>query len=314
MHKTARIRLLGFMILCLLVTGCASKQLFYLSPRFHELDLGRVCVLPVVDKRMDKSQDLDLKAAMQERVYKKVKKKGYDVSTASTFAATGDVTADAITRMSQQEVSNLGPTDATTLLIVYLLKAHGSYSVMKYRFEVSAEAALIHKPSKTILWKAYGEGHDKQEGLISGLLVPLIRRNAFHYCVDHMMKSLPKKNATNIIKGTAASPQPPLPSAAPPSTATQPPPSPQSQAQDSAEEAGDERGIINITTDPPGAKVFIDGEYKGLTPAEISLTIGTYQIFLQRQLYEPYKDSVTIENGQTKKLNIKLSPEGKEQK
>jgi len=79
-------------------------------------------------------------------------------------------------------------------------------------------------------------------------------------------------------------------------------------------EASKDSGTINITSDPPGAKVFINGEFKGLTPAEISLTTGTYQIFLQRQLYEPHKDSVTIENGQTKKLNIKLSPEGKEQK
>jgi len=87
-----------------------------------------------------------------------------------------------------------------------------------------------------------------------------------------------------------------------------------SQEQTQQKEASKDSGIISITSDPPGAKIFIDGEFKGQTPAEISLSTGTYQIFLQRQLYEPYRESVVIEKGQTKTLNIRLSPEGKEQK
>ncbi len=87
-----------------------------------------------------------------------------------------------------------------------------------------------------------------------------------------------------------------------------------SQEQTQQKEVPQESGIINITSEPPGAKVFIDGEFKGQTPAKISLTSGTYQIFLQRQLYVPYKDSVMIEKGQTKTFNIKLSLEGGKQK
>ena len=85
----------------------------------------------------------------------------------------------------------------------------------------------------------------------------------------------------------------------------------QSQEQTQIKEATKDYGIISITSDPPGAKIFIDGEFKGQTPAEISLNTGTYQIFLQRQLYEPYKDSLTIEKGRTKTLNIELVPEGR---
>jgi hypothetical protein len=87
-----------------------------------------------------------------------------------------------------------------------------------------------------------------------------------------------------------------------------------SQEQTQPKEVSKDSGIISITSEPPGAKVFIDGEYKGQTPAEISLTTGSHQLFLQQQLYEPYKDSVLIEKGQAKTLNIKLSPEGGQQK
>jgi hypothetical protein len=99
-----------------------------------------------------------------------------------------------------------------------------------------------------------------------------------------------------------------------PSSSSPSPSSPSPQPQQPIEQASDDSGIISITSDPPGAKIFIDGEYKGQTPAEISLAAGTYQVFLQRQLYEPYKDSLAIEKGQTKTLNIRLLPEGKEQK
>ena len=42
-----------------------------------------------------------------------------------------------------------------------------------------------------------------------------------------------------------------------------------SQEQTQLKEVSGDHGIINITSDPPGAKIFIDGEFKGQTPAEI---------------------------------------------
>jgi hypothetical protein len=85
-----------------------------------------------------------------------------------------------------------------------------------------------------------------------------------------------------------------------------------SQEQTLQEEVSNDYGILSITTDPPGAKVFIDGEYKGQTPAEMSLNTGTYQLFIENKFYEPYTDSLTIEKDQTKTLNIKLTLEGEE--
>lgn len=80
----------------------------------------------------------------------------------------------------------------------------------------------------------------------------------------------------------------------------------------SRKETPESQGMLTITSYPSGARIFIDGEYKGQTPAEISLATGTYQFFLQHQSYESYMDSVTIEKDQTQTLNIRLSPEGKE--
>jgi hypothetical protein len=59
-------------------------------------------------------------------------------------------------------------------------------------------------------------------------------------------------------------------------------------------------------------KYPVNRAFQVLPPAEVSLTTGTYQLFPRHQLYEQYKDSVIIEKGQTKTVNIKLSPERKE--
>jgi hypothetical protein len=66
----------------------------------------------------------------------------------------------------------------------------------------------------------------------------------------------------------------------------------------------EERGEFN--------KYPVDRASQVLMPAEISMTTGKHQLFLQRQLYEPYKDSVVLEKDQTKILNIRLSPEREE--
>ena len=87
---------------------------------------------------------------------------------------------------------------------------------------------------------------------------------------------------------------------------------PQVQAQ--PKELPKDYGIISITSNPPGAKIFIDGAYKGRTPADIALTAGTYQLFLDHQLYASYQKSLMIEKSQTKTLNVELLPKGKEQK
>jgi hypothetical protein len=86
------------------------------------------------------------------------------------------------------------------------------------------------------------------------------------------------------------------------------------QEQSQQKEVSKDFGIISITSDPAGAKIFIDGEYKGQTPAEISLTTGTYQLFIEHQFYKPYTESLMIDKDQTKTLNIRLSPEGEEQR
>lgn len=54
---------------------------------------------------------------------------------------------------------------------------------------------------------------------------------------------------------------------------------------------------VNINSDPPGAKIWIDGENKGLTPLSIDLLAGKYNLELRHQDYMPYTtDFLVIAN------------------
>ncbi|OON98599.1 MAG: hypothetical protein ATN35_04390 [Epulopiscium sp. Nele67-Bin004] len=53
---------------------------------------------------------------------------------------------------------------------------------------------------------------------------------------------------------------------------------------------------IRFNTIPEGAKVFIDGEYVGVTPATKSLGLGIYKVELELEGYERYSTSIIIEH------------------
>lgn len=53
---------------------------------------------------------------------------------------------------------------------------------------------------------------------------------------------------------------------------------------------------INVMTEPIGAKVYINGEERGVTPFTITLEIGDYSILLKKEGYEDYSTSIIIDH------------------
>ncbi len=65
-------------------------------------------------------------------------------------------------------------------------------------------------------------------------------------------------------------------------------------------------GTLEVTSDPPGAKVYVDGDYKGETPLMLELSPGTYTVKLTKEDYEEYTKTVTITAGKTTTLSASL--------
>ena len=67
-------------------------------------------------------------------------------------------------------------------------------------------------------------------------------------------------------------------------------------------------GSLNVTTNPIGAKIYIDNEEKGSTPDIVNnLLIGNHTIRLEIEGYDPETQNITIEEGKIKELAVNLN-------
>ena len=64
--------------------------------------------------------------------------------------------------------------------------------------------------------------------------------------------------------------------------------------------------ILNVNSNPSGADVYIDNQYKGTSPVTINLNPGTYTLKLQKAGYETYNEQFNLSTTLTK--NISLIP------
>lgn len=65
-------------------------------------------------------------------------------------------------------------------------------------------------------------------------------------------------------------------------------------------------GRINAVTDPPGAMLFLDGEYFGVTPLNFELPPGTYQVVVKKEGYLDQERRLEVEPGRKIDLDVSL--------
>ncbi len=72
-------------------------------------------------------------------------------------------------------------------------------------------------------------------------------------------------------------------------------------------------GFVVVTTEPPGASVFLDDEYRGLTetgrPLEISnVTPGSHRIYITSKNYEDFEAMVMVTAGAITPVTVQMDP------
>ena len=68
------------------------------------------------------------------------------------------------------------------------------------------------------------------------------------------------------------------------------------------------QGRLIVTSTPTDAAVYIDSEYIGQTPVEISISEGNHTVRLSKHEYKDYTAIVTIEAGKNATINTTLTP------
>ncbi|ASJ09199.1 hypothetical protein A3L11_08130 [Thermococcus siculi] len=65
-------------------------------------------------------------------------------------------------------------------------------------------------------------------------------------------------------------------------------------------------GFINVTTEPSGAEIILDGEAKGKSPALLRVAIGLHRLVLSKDGYESAEYNVTVGAGEIKTVSVEL--------
>jgi hypothetical protein len=69
-------------------------------------------------------------------------------------------------------------------------------------------------------------------------------------------------------------------------------------------------GILALQSDPSGADIFLDNEYKGVTPLSLQIvSTGEHHLLIRKGGYSVYSSTVTIVSDQTTAISAILTPE-----
>ncbi|MDO5845573.1 MAG: PEGA domain-containing protein [Methanocorpusculum sp.] len=66
-------------------------------------------------------------------------------------------------------------------------------------------------------------------------------------------------------------------------------------------------GYLSVSSNPSHADIYINGVYKGQTPATLTMTEGSYSVDVRKSGYKSYLTNVYIGNGQTSSVYAELS-------
>lgn len=172
--------------------GCATppvKQAIFLHPHLNTKNVGSVTVVPVLDRRIDKSAELDL-GDVADQMKSLLEKKGYKSQLADKYGSEEiyDMTLTAINEADSSWAMKIGPRSARWILLVAVTEAE-----RKITLQATAHAEVVgylyNQAIGERMWK------DKGEGIASmGLLFSAVVDDwAVEMAVDNMMKSFPRK-------------------------------------------------------------------------------------------------------------------------
>jgi hypothetical protein len=70
--------------------------------------------------------------------------------------------------------------------------------------------------------------------------------------------------------------------------------------------ASDTSAMVQISSEPSGADILVDGEYTGCTPSQLSLKPGPHSVRIAKKGFEAWERSITVESGESRNLAAEL--------
>lgn len=243
-----------------------------------------VLLVPFADKRADKGADPRTIGAIRSPVA--------DMNS-DRLTISEDVSA-LVTRAFEKELQKAGytvktaPDDAADFVL--------SGEVSEFRASVGARDEIAIAVSSTVEEAATGRviwsGAEAERGERFAGVIGNTRATLSAYIAGSLSKAVSRSiaQAGARLENTRAA-------YAPAEKAVKAPPPPQGT------------GRLVVTTDPPRAKVYLDEVYYGLTPLNIDMDPGVYELTILHKGFKAPKEKVSVRPGQFTELEVEMERE-----
>jgi hypothetical protein len=176
-----------FVLSILLNINCATKTPIKLDPSFHEKKIRSVALLPVIDRRSDKSFEVDIDKKIRVPAKEELEKKGYSVSLPAKISDVAELYGN--------DWNSLVPKDYNTaIVIVYLNQLYKHVGFWEFKEGRSLNAEMILKSvdsneKRVVLWEDRDDWcyHSSGWGCWGGAW-----GSPLDLALGHLFKTLPK--------------------------------------------------------------------------------------------------------------------------
>ena len=104
------------------------------------------------------------------------------------------------------------------------------------------------------------------------------------------------------VASAAPAPAPPsAPTAAPLDLPSAPTPAPMV-----APPASEDAAMVQISSEPSGADILVDGNYAGSTPSQLKLKSGPHSVNVMKKGFAPWQRSITVQSGEVRNVAAEL--------
>ena len=191
--SVAAIVLTGFLFVAL-VSGCATtKPADFIATGFDCADVDSVQVLPVLDLRVDQSEQLDLDKLVFPIAENFLEDRGYPYTLEPDRSFLSDISRDDLEAPTREFITSLPPAPAKWVLVLSL---DASSTELGFGATGNAEMSgyLFDKQNGQLTWRNKELGRVGQGGLIGLAMQGLMEESAIQQANRLVFQALPYRN------------------------------------------------------------------------------------------------------------------------
>lgn len=182
-------------IVCICAACAAPKVPLYRSTQWNPASVQNIAVLPVLDARLDRTEEINIERFILKPAAKKIRGRGYQSGTLSTWGAFPINHIEQVKRITPEQVRQLGPQ---TIQYVFLVALMDVKSEMGFGSSGNAEVAawLFDKQTGTAVWYDKGIGQYGQGGLAGMMVKGLMGEAAVESAMSDLFRAFPSRSGS----------------------------------------------------------------------------------------------------------------------